>query len=238
MEPGFSLYNTLESVTGERLSTSANSETIGGSDSKNIQPQNYHYFLVLDFEATCKKDEKILPVQEIIEFPVCKVSARTFEIEATFHKYVQPTKNKKLTNFCTELTGITQDKVDNKPVLEEVLILLHEWMEEEKLHDENVRSIFVTCGDWDLKTALPNQCDYFGIEYKDYLKEWINIKQVFERVTGKRAGRPDLPNMLKAFDLTLDGHYHSGLADSQNISKVLKAIAETGYVFKKTGTLS
>lgn len=37
------------------------------------------YFLVLDFEATCKNDGLIQP-QEIIEFPVVCVDGRTGEI--------------------------------------------------------------------------------------------------------------------------------------------------------------
>ena len=41
--------------------------------------------------------------QEIIEFPVLKVSGRTLEIEAQFHQYVQPDVHKELTDFCTEV---------------------------------------------------------------------------------------------------------------------------------------
>jgi hypothetical protein len=46
--------------------------------------QKYDYFLVLDFEATCDEQRKIHPI-EIIEFPVLKINARTFECESTFH---------------------------------------------------------------------------------------------------------------------------------------------------------
>jgi len=67
----------------------------------------YDYFCVLDFEATCD-DVKRLSHQEIIEFPVVVVDARTFEVAAEFHKYVRPVWNPILTKFCTELTGIQQ----------------------------------------------------------------------------------------------------------------------------------
>ena len=50
----------------------------------DIKPQNYDYFLVLDFEATCDDQRKPHPI-EIIEFPVLKINARTFECESTFH---------------------------------------------------------------------------------------------------------------------------------------------------------
>ena len=48
--------------------------------------QNFDYFLVLDFEAN--KDHKTIKPMEIIEFPVLKVSGKTFETEAVFHHYI------------------------------------------------------------------------------------------------------------------------------------------------------
>ena len=38
----------------------------------SISPQQFDYFLVLDFEATCERGIKLKP-QEIIEFPCLKV---------------------------------------------------------------------------------------------------------------------------------------------------------------------
>ncbi|XP_054710084.1 ERI1 exoribonuclease 3-like [Uloborus diversus] len=81
--------------------------------------QNYNYFLVLDFEATCDSPVNVMP-QEIIEFPVLKVNGETFETESIFHSYVRPVANPELTDFCKQLTGITQDIVDDHPVFEDV----------------------------------------------------------------------------------------------------------------------
>ena len=49
-----------------------------------MKDQNYDYFLVLDFEATCDEERKTHPI-EIIEFPVLKINARTLQCESTFH---------------------------------------------------------------------------------------------------------------------------------------------------------
>ncbi|EDO45088.1 predicted protein [Nematostella vectensis] len=80
----------------------------------------FDYYLVLDFEATCDDKNKPKP-QEIIEFPVTKVNSRTLQTEAEFHQYVCPTAHPKLTTFCTDLTGITQDMVEGKPDLQTTL---------------------------------------------------------------------------------------------------------------------
>ncbi|XP_030349735.1 ERI1 exoribonuclease 3 isoform X2 [Strigops habroptila] len=141
----------------------------------SFPPQRYHYFLVLDFEATCDKPQ--IHPQEIIEFPILKLNGRTMEIESTFHMYVQPVVHPQLTPFCTELTGIIQGMVDGQPSLQQVLERVDEWMAKEGLLDPSVKSIFVTCGDWDLKVMLPGQCQYLGLPVADYFKQWINLKK-------------------------------------------------------------
>lgn len=39
-------------------------------------------------------------------------------------------------------------------------------------------SIFVTCGNWDLRTMLPNQCKQFDVEVPQQTRKWINLKTV------------------------------------------------------------
>ncbi|MFH4984202.1 hypothetical protein AB6A40_010911 [Gnathostoma spinigerum] len=78
------------------------------SKPNSFATQHFDHFLVLDFEATCVEGAKIMPVQEIIEFPVIQINARTFDEEARFHQYVRPTERPMLTSFCSSLTGIVQ----------------------------------------------------------------------------------------------------------------------------------
>lgn len=44
----------------------------------------------------------------LVEFPVVLLNTANGEIEAEFHHYVQPQENPTLSDFCRELTGITQ----------------------------------------------------------------------------------------------------------------------------------
>lgn len=192
------------------------------------------YYLVLDFEATCDNATKVKP-QEIIEFPVLKVNAKTMQTESVFHTYVQPTAHPILTPFCTELTGITQDKVDGQPILQEVLEEFDKWMSENNLVKPQVNSCFVTCGDWDLKTMLPSQCKYFKLPIRDYFRKWINIKKVFEEATGQKA--KGMPGMLTTLGLRLDGRHHSGIDDSKNIAKILVELAKVYPSMQPTMTL-
>lgn len=184
------------------------------------------YYLVLDFEANKGT------IQEIIEFPVLKVSAKDFKTEAEFHSYVQPVVDPVIDPFITSLTGITQDMVTGKPTLPEVLKSLDEWMRKEGLLEDGVRFCFVTCGDWDLKKALPVNCDYLQLQYPDYLKRWINIKICFATIMHTRQ-QHDMAKMLEHLGLHLDGRHHSGIDDSRNIAKILCELAKRNENLRK-----
>ncbi|XP_050396437.1 ERI1 exoribonuclease 3 isoform X1 [Patella vulgata] len=192
--------------------------------------QQFDYFLVLDFEAN--GDHKIIKPMEIIEFPIVKVNAKTFEIESVFQQYVEPEVNE-ICEYCTKVTGISQDMVRGKPHLRKTLQLVDEWMNKEGLLKDGVKFIFVTCGDWDLKTQLPRETAWFNILLPQYYNQWINIKTPFREVTGIRPH--GMKSMLHNLHLTLDGRHHSGLDDSKNISKILTRLAEKGFVYKVTG---
>ncbi|XP_069837304.1 ERI1 exoribonuclease 3 isoform X1 [Dendropsophus ebraccatus] len=197
----------------------------------SFPPQRYHYFLVLDFEATCDKPQ--IHPQEIIEFPILKLNGRTMEIESTFHTYVQPVVHPQLTPFCTELTGIIQEMVDGQPTLSQVLERVDEWMAKEGLLDPSVKSIFVTCGDWDLKLMLPGQCEYLGLQVADYFKQWINLKKAYSFAIGTWP-KNGLLDMNKGMSLQHIGRPHSGIDDCRNIANIMKTLAHRGFIFKQT----
>lgn len=138
--------------------------------------------------------------------------------------------HRKLTEFCTELTGITQEMVSGQPEIEQVLMMFDQWMEKEGLLRNDVRSIFVTCGDWDLFTMLPSQCKFFNLKCASYFNHWINIKRSFAKTTGSK-GRTDMMEMLKILKIPHQGRHHSGIDDCRNISQILGDLARRGHVF-------
>ena len=190
---------------------------------KSDLPKSLNFYLVLDFEATC--DDKNPPKpQEIIEFPVVMVNARTMRTDSVFHTYVRPTVHPQLTPFCIQLTGIKQDMLIGQPTLAEALDKFDAWYKANGLFDPAVSSSFVTCGDWDLKTMLPNQCRHFKISRPGYFDKWVNIKKLFETSTGVKA--KGMPFMLRHFDLELEGRHHSGIDDSKNIARILTKLVQ------------
>ncbi|VDK72764.1 unnamed protein product [Litomosoides sigmodontis] len=201
-----------------------------------INKQNFDYFLLLDFEATCEEGIKIMPHQEIIEFPVIQLSAKNFEEVRRFHRYVRPTERPILTSFCTDLTGIVQETVANEETLPDVLNAFNKWLIEANLinADHSMKSFFtfITCGDWDLGVLLPNEANYRNLVLPDYFNRWINLKKAFCKCRGYFA--KSLTVMLRDLGLNHVGRLHSGVDDVRNMCQITKCLAMSGYVFQNT----
>ncbi|CAH8656838.1 unnamed protein product [Schistosoma margrebowiei] len=199
---------------------------------KNVQ--KFAYFMVLDFEATCEQDKQI-SVAEIIEFPVLMINASTLQTEAIFHRYVRPTVNPTLSDFCTELTGIIQSMVDDQPDLPTVLKTFDSFLDDNNLKIIPYQFAFVTCGDWDLKTMLPKQCKVLGIDVPDYFKQWINLKQVYCGVMGQFPF--GMMSMLSGLNIKHTGRHHSGIDDCHNIANILCELIRCGATLDITGNI-
>lgn len=73
-----------------------------------------------------------------------------------------------------------QDVVDKEAPFPEVLHSFMTWIRESDviLDGYEPNAAFVTCGDWDLLTMLPNQCALSKIPTPTITQSWINIKKV------------------------------------------------------------
>jgi ribA/ribD-fused uncharacterized protein len=203
----------------------------GADDRARSEHRGWSYFdcfVVLDFEATCGEPVQPKP-QEIIEFPMVLVDVRTGAQVAEFRTYVRPTSNPTLTEFCKNLTGIQQEDVESASIWSDALKQGLAWLDTElQRHFDSRRFAFVTCGDWDLKTMLPKQCATASQQVPARFKQWINIKYLFERVTGKPG--KGMVEMLRSLQLKLEGHHHSGLHDCRNIARILRELIHAGAV--------
>jgi ERI1 exoribonuclease 3 len=178
-----------------------------------------YYLCVLDFEATCWKGSARRNDMEIIEFPsvLYKVNedTNTQEFISEFAKYVKPTKNI-ISDFCTELTGITNEKVKDA---DKIHIVYKEHMEWLKKHCGEEHIVIATCGKWDLSTMLPNEIMNKRLPVCKYYSTYINVKDEFSYVYKQKVrGMTDMLTYLK---LKLEGRHHSGIDDTRNIAKIM-----------------
>eukprot|EP00903_Cladosiphon_okamuranus_P014767 g13683.t2 len=189
-------------------------------------------YAILDFEATC--DQGRFGPMEVIEFPTVLLDASSLEVLDEFRVYVRPVRNPTLTPFCTSLTGIEQSTVDGGVLFEEALLQHTEFLRRNSCLPGQERScLFVTCGDWDLKTMMPGQCELIGANVPSHFRTWANIKKEVVEVThpdqrGSRGRLPPMPDMLSSLGLTLEGRHHSGLDDSRNIARIVRELCRRG----------
>lgn len=189
----------------------------------------FNYLLVTDFEATCKQYEKIEP-QEIIEFPCAAVSTKDWKVENVFHEYVKPRVHPMLSPFCTELTGIIQEMVDDRPYFPEVFHKFCSWLDQHNYFKDDNSCAFVTCGDWDLRVMLPEQCDLDNITLPVHFKKWINLKCTFCEVT--QYYPRSLKDMFFYLKFPMEGRLHSGIDDVNNMVKIIQALSNYNAEFK------
>lgn len=201
-----------------------------------FQDDDFDYLLILDFEAQCLEGEK-LAVQEIIEFPVVVYDLKNQKIALNktdgnpiiFHQYIKPVEVPILTEYCKNLTGISQEQVDNGLILQDALKSFDEFLNINKIPPN--KFCFVTSGDWDLMQCLRREAKYKKIQLKDYFKRWINVKNIFFQYIGYKAPA-GMVTMLQKLNLRLDGRHHSGIDDAKNITKIVDKLIKNGMKFK------
>ncbi|KAL1951629.1 hypothetical protein VTO73DRAFT_778 [Trametes versicolor] len=197
------------------------------------------YLLVLDFEATCDNTNRIVPRQEmeVIEFPTILYDIEQDKVESVFHEYVRPTLHPTLTPFCADLTGIQQATVDSAAPFPDVWDRYQEFLRTHGIVDSPSSAVYLTCGDWDLKTMLPMQLRLSellessstpsGTLVAPY-DRWINIKNSYRRFYDLKHLK-GMASMLTHAKMELEGRHHSGIDDCKNILRLVQRMRQDGW---------
>lgn len=178
---------------------------------------------VIDLEATCynNAEEAAQYAKEIIEVGVAVLNAATGEISHKQSFYVKPTTSY-VSYFCTELTGINPETVENAPSFSESIKHLEAYFKE---HD--IR-FWMSHGAYD-RNKLKSQAKDEGFELPPLLEnaEWMNIKTL-ARQGLKRKNGLGLGSLLKHFKLNREGRAHRGADDAFNSAAVIYKLLQMG----------
>jgi inhibitor of KinA sporulation pathway (predicted exonuclease) len=176
----------------------------------------YHYYLILDLEATCCNQETIKRHQmEIIEIGAVMVEAQGLTVIDEFQTFIKPVRYPILTEFCKSLTSITQEQVDQAPGYVAAIAQLKQWL------SNYPNAVFGSWGDYDLNQFKQDSKFHnvpFPIAYPH-----VNLKQQFSSTQGlsKRYG---MAEALQLAGIALAGTHHRGIDDARNIAKLLPFI--------------
>ncbi len=166
--------------------------------------------LVIDVESTCWNH---FPprgqTSEIIEVGLCVVDLQLIRQCERRSLMVKPMMSE-ISEFCTELTGITDAMLhDAPPLAHAVQILRDQYQAGDRL--------FASWGDYDRKQFQRN-CQMYNIPYP-FGPTHLNIKNLFSTALG-------LPQELgidaacERMGLTMEGVHHRGVDDAWNAARV------------------
>ena len=198
--------------------------------------QLFSHFLVIDFEATCW-DRKPGPPNEVIEFPAVLMNVKGKVIK-TFHHYVQPTEEPNLSEFCRNLTGISQEQVENAAPLGSVLMLFNTFLKSLNVKFNEVdlnNCAVVTWTDWDMKICLGYECKRKNLLFPTCLKSWIDLKLIYKKFYNRNP--QGLNGALQEMGLKFQGRQHSGLCDAKNTGKLVHKMIQDGCILGLTKCL-
>jgi len=233
------------------------SSTLGQATKENKhqikrKKQIYDFIIILDFESTCWKDRSNGFMNEIIEFPAVLLDLSNGEIVDKFQQYVKPSQHKILSDFCKQLTGITQEQVDSGVSIRQCLQLFDGWVKKVmvernitfKLHPTSTstnstliakKCVFATWTDWDLNVCLKYECKRKAIPYASYLKCWIDLKKTYKDFYDRPP--KGLSNAMEELGLHFKGRQHSGIDDATNTGYLCWRMVKDGCFLAVTKSI-
>ncbi|MFB6363320.1 exonuclease domain-containing protein [Paenibacillus elgii] len=169
-------------------------------------------YIVLDLEATCWENDRTKQ-NEIIEIGAVKINDK-LEIVDEFQSFIKPILNPWLSDFCKQLTSITQDDVNQAEYFQQAIQRFQDWIGKEDY-------ILCSWGFYD-KSQLTKDCELHTISTK-WLANHISIKHQHGKLIGKERG-VGMARALDMLKLPLDGTHHRGMDDARNIAKIFVKI--------------
>ena len=188
---------------------------------KKARISPYNWLIVIDFEATCFERPFNRNKQEIIEFPAVLLNLETGEIEKEFHKYLKPVEIPILSDYCKNLTGITQDTVDNGELFPDVMEEFRHWVKatikekslilpKTKKSNPDGNCALVTWGNWDFLIQLKNECNRKKVRKPSFFNQWIDLKEIYIEL-GTFKNQFTFGEALEQAGLQFLGRPHNGL---------------------------
>lgn len=133
--------------------------------------------------------------------------------------------------------GVDRVWHDTSISFKEVIQQFEAWLTQHHLWTKGMggrldQAAFVTCGNWDLKTKVPQQCKVSKMKLPPYFMEWINLKDVYLNFYKRRA--TGMMTMMKELQIPLLGSHHLGIDDTKNIARVLQRMLADGALLQIT----
>lgn len=173
--------------------------------------QRMERLLIADVEATCwgSAEERGYSPQEIIEIGLAAVDLRSLMVVDTGGIYLKPEMSE-VSEFCTNLTGLTETDVAGGHSLREACLLLR------GVHGSN-KMAWASWGNFDRK-QFQRECALKMVLYP-FTDTHFNLKAWFAATRGL-SQQVGMAKALGICGLSLEGRHHCGTDDAANIARI------------------
>ena len=170
--------------------------------------------VVADVECTCWEPDAPQPRwehQEIIQVGVCELFVEHLT-RGEKCSYLCKPEQSEITEFCTNLTGITEERMDAGGIpLAYTLPLLRD-------RHSTRRRTWASYGDFD-RHQFKRECERKGLDYP-FGRRHINVKTLFALAHGLEKEVP-MDKALEMLKVPLVGRHHDGMDDAYNVAGIL-----------------
>ena len=177
----------------------------------------------IDLELTCWENEEgpgnFSDEMEVIEIGIHLLRAEDYSHVKDFQCFIRPTQKPELSDFCTKLTGITQEDVDTAAPLIEVLPQLFEELPPHK------KLIFASWGS-DTPALEREYHQKMGGGEPLIDPRFINVAVHFRSRYAKKGG---IKKALNALGIPQEEPVHRALPDAISAVKILKELELTPF---------
>jgi len=171
-------------------------------------------YVVIDLEATCWPERTKVADMEIIEIGAVKLSEDRLQAISEYSRFIRPIANPVLTDFCTNLTTISQQEVDRASPFPIVLEDFLKWIGEERI-------TLCSWGNYDIE-QLKADCKRHHLRFPNQFNRHLNLKEEFARQRGSRpCGYMAAMNFLNIHPA---GTHHRGIDDARNIAEIAQRV--------------
>ncbi|WP_286976537.1 exonuclease domain-containing protein [Pseudomonas sp.] len=175
------------------------------------------HWLVIDLEATTEEGGWPVEEMEIIEIGASLVRADGHEVDH-FQRYVKPQRRPHLTQFCRELTHISQQAINSAAPLTSVWPQFERWLVSHQPHLQG----WASWGAYD-KRQLEQEWQRHELSSCLHDISHLNLKRRFseERKLQQPVG---LHTALQLAGLQFNGQQQRALTDARNTARLLPLI--------------
>jgi inhibitor of KinA sporulation pathway (predicted exonuclease) len=169
--------------------------------------------VVIDVEATCWKKGVFSRKKETIEIGAVKLPLDRAESKwPEFQTFVRPQRLPRLSSFCRELTGITQENVDTAPTFPEALQQFLEWSQPLER---------VVLAAWSHYDVWQLDLDLEAHELPKLAIPFLDVKKLAARIVGRKSLEETAHELVP--DVVVLPR-HRAIADARRTARILNRL--------------